>query len=847
MIRFRTLGRIDLRDDSDRPIRSILGRPKRLALLAYLALAEPNGMVQRDSLLALFWPELPQARARHALNQALYVLRRGTGSEIFQSHGTEAIGLNPGQLWCDASAFSLALDLGRAEEALELYGGELLEGFHVPGAPDFERWHEETREALRRRATHAARSLAADRRSKGDLPGAAYWLRAAAARAPHDEELIHDLIGVLRAGGDRTGALREYEIYTRRLAADLELEPADRITDLAARIRDSGHQTIAPGGPGEELEDPEALTPAVGATADARVATHLQKTADAPDRRRPGRRVLLAGAFTGAAAALFFLLSGGVADLARRSEPLVPNRILVAALENRTGEPELDPLGSIASAWLTEGLGRTGMVEVVPYATLVRASGAGERDPSIGEIALGANAGLTIAGEYYRAGDSVVFHVRMLRSGSGELLRAFEPVATLAADPMEAVEEIRRHAMGALAAQVDPRLQSWADAASHPPSISAYRLYTTGIELFARGEYERAIERFDEAAAAEPGFRAPRVWSAHTYAWAGRSAEADSVLRTLEPERDSLAPWEAAMSDYYRASLHQEWRAAYDAARRLVRIAPRSEWSYFLAAASRMLGRPAEAVRHLEAVGPELAGDWFPYWAALLGARHQAGDYDRELRDARRRARAADPCCRTAEVRALIAVGRLRQALRLLDIMVAEQDDWRGKAALVESTAGELLGHGHSAHANPLLERALALRVAATDRSVATQSIGLARALYRVGRLDESEALLTTIAPDEPTGNRAGYLALIAARRGDLRGADRHAEWYAAGDRLGGFWAALWHARIAAARDEPDVAVGVLRRAVETGEMGVFPWVHADPELAPLFEHPPFQALLRAR
>jgi len=42
-------------------------QPKRLALLAYLCLATRGGAVRRDTVLALFWPELDQSRARAAL------------------------------------------------------------------------------------------------------------------------------------------------------------------------------------------------------------------------------------------------------------------------------------------------------------------------------------------------------------------------------------------------------------------------------------------------------------------------------------------------------------------------------------------------------------------------------------------------------------------------------------------------------------------------------------------------------------------------------------------------------------------------------------------------------------
>ena len=43
MIRLRTLGPLDLRGSDGEELRTILAQPKRVALLAYLALATPRG------------------------------------------------------------------------------------------------------------------------------------------------------------------------------------------------------------------------------------------------------------------------------------------------------------------------------------------------------------------------------------------------------------------------------------------------------------------------------------------------------------------------------------------------------------------------------------------------------------------------------------------------------------------------------------------------------------------------------------------------------------------------------------------------------------------------------------
>ena len=60
MIELRTLGAVDLKGADGRAVRSILAQPKRLALLAYLAVHTAGA--RRDSVVALFWPELDGAR-----------------------------------------------------------------------------------------------------------------------------------------------------------------------------------------------------------------------------------------------------------------------------------------------------------------------------------------------------------------------------------------------------------------------------------------------------------------------------------------------------------------------------------------------------------------------------------------------------------------------------------------------------------------------------------------------------------------------------------------------------------------------------------------------------------------
>ncbi|MGH7564337.1 MAG: AfsR/SARP family transcriptional regulator, partial [Gemmatimonadota bacterium] len=235
MNELRVLGTVDLRDESGTTFGEVLAQPKRLALLAYLAVARPRGHQRTDPLLALFWPELEATLARAALRQSVYFLRRHLGAEAVVSRGRgEELAVAP-DTWCDAVAFGEALDDGRPEDALELYRGPLLDGFHVAGAAEeFEHWVDAERERLELRAVRAARDLSDQAEKDGDRTGAIRWARRALALRPLDEEAMRRLMRLLDGSGDRAGALNAYVDFVALLQGDLGVEPSAVSQRLAA-------------------------------------------------------------------------------------------------------------------------------------------------------------------------------------------------------------------------------------------------------------------------------------------------------------------------------------------------------------------------------------------------------------------------------------------------------------------------------------------------------------------------------------------------------------------------------------------------------------------------------------
>ena len=237
MIELRTLGSLELTSTDGEAVGSVLAQPRRAALLCYLALASPRGFHRRDTLLALFWPEDDAEQARHALRQSVYFLRQALSRKTIVSRGDDELALAPNRLHCDVWAFNAALDQGRPAEALALYRGELLAGFHISAAPGFEHWLDQERARVRQLAVEAAWGLAAEREREGDAAGAAEAARCAVALVPEDETAIRRLMLLLERLGDRVAAVRAYEAFAWKLEEEYELQPSAETQALVARIR----------------------------------------------------------------------------------------------------------------------------------------------------------------------------------------------------------------------------------------------------------------------------------------------------------------------------------------------------------------------------------------------------------------------------------------------------------------------------------------------------------------------------------------------------------------------------------------------------------------------------------
>jgi DNA-binding SARP family transcriptional activator/TolB-like protein len=233
--RLGTFGTVALRGSADEMVLGQHGQHRRrLALLAALAVSGSRGRT-RDQLLALFWPEATQSRARHSLDQLLYALRSTLDESLFASG--DPVRLNPAVLTSDVEAFEAALDRDDLAAAAELHRGSFLDGFHLGDSAEFEQWLDAERARLERRYVSALERLAERAEGAGDRATAVEWRRRLAELDPLSGRNAAGLMRALMNAGDHSAALKHAERYEALVTEELGTSAGPEVSALVAQIR----------------------------------------------------------------------------------------------------------------------------------------------------------------------------------------------------------------------------------------------------------------------------------------------------------------------------------------------------------------------------------------------------------------------------------------------------------------------------------------------------------------------------------------------------------------------------------------------------------------------------------
>lgn len=881
MFALRTFGGTALFDD-DRPLEGPAVQRRRLALLALLAVAGDSGM-SRDKLLALLWPETDTERARHTLSQWLHLLRRDLRTvDVVQ--GTADLRLNEARVASDVRAFERAIARGDVRTACDLYTGPFLDGFHLSDSPEFERWLDVQRARLAEAWRRAAETLAAECARAGDhAAAAAIWRRLAAAE-PFESRCALALMRALAAAGDVPAALTHARIHAQLLEQEFgEPMPAEvraLAEELAAKADDARRRsrsvpTPALAGPAEPvpstMPDSEQVTPTV--------ASIRQQ----PPRRHRALRVgvSLAAVVLLAIVALVVLVPRQVRAtvltvLSREPGPLNPRLVVVAPLTNATGDSSLNAFGDMAADWMAQALMRTGELEVADPSSAILTSRVVDMlprllRPSNRALALAAElgAGQAIEGRFYEDGDSLWVQAHLVDVATGRVRQIIGPVPGVRRRLATVVQDLADRVAATAAARTDGSYAGAGVALSAPPSFEAYRETRRAWESYYRGDLEALTSHAARARATDSAYMLPLIILGHVYSeqrdWRG----VDSVAKIVSAHRSRLTSLELAGSDLLDALAGGNADAVFVAGLEVAHAAPASvETRTHAAHLAVEANRPRDALAILAGMDPTrgllLVVPW--YWSWKCAALHEMGDFagQREVAEQGLRQFPDNPALLLHLGRALGALGREEELLGLMDKSPARPASRAPHLAVLQRDAmalewsRELAAHGHRREAAHLAAL-VASHLDRPDADTSTRTMKFrAMALELSGQWIAARTAFARLAAHDPDDvSSRGHLAVAEIRTGQLAEAERIDRELAAmtDDRLHGL-AAVWRARIAAARGDLRTSAALAAVAVENGYMrgydlygssfGEFD-LHTDPLLAPVRALPEMRRLLAPR
>jgi tetratricopeptide (TPR) repeat protein/TolB-like protein len=545
------------------------------------------------------------------------------------------------------------------------------------------------------------------------------------------------------------------------------------------------------------------------------------------------------------------------------------NRVAVSVFVNRTGDPSLEPLGSMVADWVTRGLSQTGLVDVVDVGAIHvqgRSSEGEPTDPS--DLARRNGAGTVVSGSYYLATDTLVIRATVEDAIGGTVLQTVPPVHVPAKEAVRALDQLREHVLVALGGVFDVRYSPFTARPSAPRSFQAYQAFVAGQEAYWRGRPPDEVRAlFEQAVTEDSSFLASQVWLAFVGANLAGCPLTDSVTAALAPRRAELTTFDRLTLELSAARCRGDWSETFGLAKQQAGLRPRSTYAVYTAGFFGLTtGNFTEGFELLRSIDPGRDLGWLSdtakiiYWRDLTGTAHLLGRYEEERAAAERLVREFPDrlAPRLFLARALAGLGRSRQALRHVRAMQALETDHAAHMSLSANAGGasyslasELLVHGDTAAAREAARMAVEWYQGGEERLAGRYDrLQFARAQALLDRYDDAIATLAFGPGADSTD--AHYLALrgwIAAKQGRLEAAREIGARLARLTETSPTAAYMGGARVAAGLGETERAIALLGRATEAGIVRVAAGsdLHADPLFAPLRGDARFERINRGR
>ena len=835
MARLITLGGLSVRNGT--VINGLANPRSRLAILAVLAVAGDRG-IRREKVAALFWPGSDDEKARNALRQALFTLKRDLGSgEI--TLGTTDLRLNPAVLTADVTEFDVALRGERFEDAAALYGGPFLDGVFLRESPEFERWADEQRMRLSRQYDRALEKSAAAAADRGDLRAAANWWERRAVHDPLSGRVARLYMEALAAAGDRERAIRHAAVHAQLVRQELEAEPDPEVLRLAESLREAN------GKPGaadvrKESQSPEGVSqaPIPAAGPDATTTSGAMRASSSAVRVKARSWVAL-----GIVAVVGVVVTARA--LSPKGSPVQPGLVALGTFENRTTDVTLNSIADQAMSGIADALTESGHAGVIDLREAMDTSG--RTAGTVAALARRSAAEFLVRGAIDRRGDSLVVTGQVVSARSGKIRVQLEPVTILATARDQIPGEIRERFGGAVVALGDTVFPLWRTGRSGAPRYSAYHEFRQGLDALVNQSEEPAIKHFMKAMELDPEFPQAKLWYLEQ-ALGQQTSEMqriDSVRSVLETQQASMTAYDRIATDRQLAFVDGRLEDVYTAARALATLAPDVPDSKVLLAQAAMASRRYhEAIEALHAVkvAPAWLGGLRQHLQWDLLAHRMLGDHEAGIADWRR-AVAAEPndfrLC-VHGIRALAPEGQERSVDSLFVACWQLPDAQPNQDNFLQIAGRHYRLGGHRDAAERAFRRGLALR-SERAKTVGPLLPAVADLHIDLGEWQAAYDILRSVT-DPGQDARVG-LAVAAAHVGDTATALTTLEWLKSRSRRNG--ADMNRAFIQVALGQRDSALASLRAAYDAGASPTWFLWRLRPELQPLRDDPRFEVLVR--
>jgi len=522
-------------------------------------------------------------------------------------------------------------------------------------------------------------------------------------------------------------------------------------------------------------------------------------------------------------------------------------RVVVVPFKNQTGDPSLDPLGKMVADWTTQGLLQTGLAEVVLPEML------SDLDASKGvrSVVDATGATLLVTGSYYKVGDSIQFQAQVMKA-DGSLLQAIEPIYASTGSVMVGVEAVRQQTLGALALELDYKMQELGSLGPHIPKYEAYQEYIRGADLFLlKGDYSACLEPFSRAYNLDTSFMPALFFKCCAYFNLSQYDQADSLVRFLSQRRASLGRLQLLSLDELNGLLSGNLAQALSAMRQAGKLAPQSIWVVEWGIIALANNRPRECIEALKELGAR--NPWDFAWTFIAEAYHLLGEHEKELESARegRRRFPSSSSPYYSELYALAAMGRMDELRELIGEQTTLMEI-STPAYVRRIAAEELRAHGHEDQAMTLLDEAIRWYESQPLEKLDSLRGSYAGTLNQARRWDKAKIVYEEAVKKFPKDSAAGWgyesvLGIIAARQGDRSRAMEVSEWLK-NLKLPYLFGVNTYQRacIAAILGDKEQAVALLKESFLQGsELDI--GVHKDFDLESLWDYPPFIEFLKPK